>query len=181
MTGVVDIGALARAALRDRLGDPAAAHARASGGRATPSRCPVRRRFKGTSTCSRAAASSQGDFYSEEAGLDRYRFPQLQGHVVWTPNRVEVTDARSKLLRRGRAVHATRCRCSASRRRPAVRFDATYTRRQPRAPSPTPMEMTGPPPGRDASAGSNLLEWRLGHWDEHHGHGDRHGRRRRRA
>ena len=109
-----------------------------------------------------------GRFRSEEAGLDRYRFPQLEGRVLWTQDRLEVTGARSKLY--GGEAQFTYTMSPLGKGTPAsARFDATYTDVDLRAFTDA-MEMKGLRLAGRIS-GQNLLEWRLGHWDEHSGHG----------
>ena len=124
--------------------------------------------FKGYFHFFKGGRELAGDFYSEEAGLDWYRFPQLRGHVRWIPDRVEVTDARSKLY--GGEAQFTYTMAMFGKGVPTeVRFDATYTDVDLRAFTDA-MEMKGLRLAGTAT-GRNLLEWRLGHWDEHHGHG----------
>ena len=109
-----------------------------------------------------------GRFHSDEARLDWYRFPQLQGQVRWTPAEVAVTGARSTLY--GGDAQFTYTMSMFGKGIPtAVRFDATYTDVDLRAFTDA-MEMKGLRLAGRAT-GHNLLEWRLGHWDEHSGHG----------
>jgi hypothetical protein len=124
--------------------------------------------FKGRYHFFKGGRELSGHFRSEEAGLDWYRFPQLEGNVVWTPNRVEVTGARSKLY--GGDAQFTYIMSMPGKGVPTgVRFDATYTDVDLRAFTDA-MEMQGLRLAGRAT-GHNLLEWRLGHWDEHHGYG----------
>jgi len=124
--------------------------------------------FKGRFRYFKGGRELTGRFRSEEAGLDWLRFPQLEGHVRWTPDRVEVTDAGSNLY--GGAAQFTYTMSMFGRDQPtAVRFDATYADVDLRAFTDA-MEMQGLRLAGTMS-GHNLLEWRLGHWDEHHGHG----------
>ncbi|MFO7692957.1 MAG: translocation/assembly module TamB domain-containing protein [Vicinamibacterales bacterium] len=124
--------------------------------------------FKGRFHYFKGGRELTGRFRSEEAGLDWYRFPQLEGHVRWTPDRVEVTDARSKLY--GGDAQFTYTMSMFGRDIPtAARFEATYDSVDLRAFTDA-MEMKGLRLAGSIS-GHNLLEWRLGHWDEHHGHG----------
>ena len=93
----------------------------------------------------------------------------------WTPDRVEVTDARSTLY--GGDAQFTYTMSMFGKGVPtAVRFDATYTDMNLRAFTDA-MEMKGLRLA-GTMTGHNLLEWRLGHWDEHHGHGTMTRRRR---
>jgi hypothetical protein len=124
--------------------------------------------FKGRFHYFKGGRELSGRFRSEEAGLDWYRFPQLEGHVVWTPDRVEVTGARSKLY--GGDAQFTYTMSMFGKGVPtAVRFDATYVDVDLRAFTDA-MEMKGLRLAGKAT-GHNLLEWRLGHWSEHHGYG----------
>ena len=124
--------------------------------------------FKGYFHFFKGGRELAGRFYSEEAGLDWYRFPQLQGHVRWTPRAVEVTNARSKLY--GGDAQFTYTMSFPGRGVPtAMMFDAKYSDVDLRAFSDA-MEMKGLRLAGKA-AGHNLLEWRSGHWDERHGHG----------
>ena len=124
--------------------------------------------FKGTFHYFKGGRELEGRFFSEEAGLDLYRFPQLQGHVRWTPKAVEVTGARSKLYG-GDAQFTYTMSMFGSGIPTAVRFDATYADVDLRAFTDA-MEMQGLRLAGTIT-GHNLLEWRLGHWDEHAGHG----------
>jgi autotransporter translocation and assembly factor TamB len=125
-------------------------------------------RFKGYFHYFKGGRELAGSFYSEEAGLDWYRFPELQGRVRWTPDRVEVTDARSKLY--GGDARFTYTMSMFGKHIPtSVRFDASYANVDLRAFTDA-MEMKGLRLAGTIT-GHNLLEWRLGHWDEHHGHG----------
>src|SRR5512137_2236705 len=124
--------------------------------------------FKGYFHFFKGGRELAGRFYSEEAGLDWYRFPQLQGHVRWTPTAVEVTDAWSKLY--GGDARFTYTMNMFGKGEPtAVRFDASYADVDLRTFTDA-MEMKGLRLAGRLS-GRNLLEWRLGHWDEHRGHG----------
>ena len=124
--------------------------------------------FKGRFHYFKGGRELSGHFRSEEAGLDWYRFPQLEGDVRWTPDRVEVTGARSKLY--GGDAQFTYTMSMFGKGVPtAVRFDAKYADVDLRAFTDA-MEMKGLRLAGKAT-GQNLLEWRLGHWDEHRGHG----------
>ena len=124
--------------------------------------------FKGYFHFFKGGRELAGRFYSDEAGLDWYRFPQLQGHVRWTPDAVEVTDTGSKLYG-GDARFTYTMKMFGKGLPTAARFDATYTGVDLRAFTDA-MEMKGLRLAGTIS-GHNLLEWRLGHWDEHAGHG----------
>ncbi|MEZ5286269.1 MAG: hypothetical protein R2712_15960 [Vicinamibacterales bacterium] len=51
--------------------------------------------FEGTFHLFKGGRELRGNFYSAEAGLDEFRFPDLEGALVWLPDRFEVTRASS--------------------------------------------------------------------------------------
>ena len=116
--------------------------------------------FKGRFHLFKGGRELAGDFRSEEAGLDWYRFPQLEGSLVWTPKPVRghrrAVEASTAATRSSR----TRCRRSARACPTAVRFDATYADVDLGAFTDA-MEMKGLRLAGRAT-GHNLLEWRLG-------------------
>jgi len=125
--------------------------------------------FKGRFHMFKGGRELSGDFRSEEAGLNWYRFPQLEGSLVWTADRFDVTRARSSFY--GGEMRFTYAMAPLGKPTPAnARFDATYTDVDMAAFSDA-MEMAGLRLAGRAS-GHNLLEWRSGHFDEHRGFGD---------
>jgi hypothetical protein len=52
--------------------------------------------FEGTFHLFKGGRELKGNFYSREAGLNFYRFPDLEGSLVWVPDRLEVTRASSR-------------------------------------------------------------------------------------
>jgi len=52
--------------------------------------------FEGTFHLFKGGRELKGNFYSREAGLNFYRFPDLEGSLVWLPDRFEVTRASSR-------------------------------------------------------------------------------------
>lgn len=54
--------------------------------------------FEGTFHLFKGGRELKGNFYSREAGLDAYRFPDLEGSLIWVPDRFEVTRASSRFL-----------------------------------------------------------------------------------
>lgn len=53
-------------------------------------------RFDGTFRLFKGGRELTGDFYSREAGLNEYRFPELEGSLIWVPEKFEVTRATSR-------------------------------------------------------------------------------------
>jgi len=125
--------------------------------------------FKGRFHLFKGGRVLSGDFRSEDAGLDWYRFPKLEGSVIWTANRFDVTRARSQFY--GGETQFTYMMAPLGKPTPAnARFDATYTDVD-LAVFSDALEMAGLRLAGRAS-GHNLLEWRLGHFDEHRGFGE---------
>ena len=110
-----------------------------------------------------------GDFRSDEAGLNWLRFPQIQGSVVWTKSRLDVTNVRSQFYGGDLRLTYTMAPLDQSGVPPTATLDATYAGVELAAFSDA-MEMKGLRLAGRAS-GTNLLQWRSGHWEEHHGHG----------
>jgi hypothetical protein len=52
--------------------------------------------FTGSFHLFKGGRELKGDFYSREAGLNFYRFPDLEGSLVWLPEKFEVTRASSR-------------------------------------------------------------------------------------
>jgi hypothetical protein len=52
--------------------------------------------FEGSFHMFKGGRELRGNFYSREAGLDFYRFPDLEGELLWVPDRFEVTRASSR-------------------------------------------------------------------------------------
>lgn len=125
--------------------------------------------FKGRFHLFKGGRVLSGDFRSGEAGLNWYRFPQLEGSLIWTSERFEVTRARSQFY--GGEAQFTYVMAPLGAPTPAAsRFDATYTELD-LAAFTDAMEMKGLRLAGRAT-GHNLLEWRSGHFDEHQGYGD---------
>ena len=51
--------------------------------------------FTGTFHMFKGGRELKGSFYSEEAGVNQFRFPNLEGDLIWVPDRMEVTRATS--------------------------------------------------------------------------------------
>jgi hypothetical protein len=125
-------------------------------------------RFTGTFHLFKGGREVQGRFASAEAGLNAWRFPQLQGHVRWTRDRLDVTDTTSRLY--GGRLALTYTIAPLGVPQPAIsRLDTSYER--------VDLEELGrvvalrgiQPAGR--AEGRNLLEWPIGAWAQHRGEG----------
>jgi hypothetical protein len=82
--------------------------------------------FKGTFRLFRGGHDLAGDFLSDAAGVDGYRFPSLYGSLHWTRNGFAVTDAGSDVY--GGAARFGFSIAPLGSREPAVaRFDVDYT------------------------------------------------------
>jgi hypothetical protein len=124
--------------------------------------------FKGRFHYFKGGRLLSGHFRSEDAGLDWYRFPQLEGDVAWTADRLDVSNAGSNFY--GGQARFSYVLFPLGQPAPAgATFDATYTNVDLRTFTDA-MEMRGLRLA-GAASGENRLEWRLGHWDEHRGHG----------
>ena len=110
-----------------------------------------------------------GTFSSEEAGLNQYRFPALDGALVWTRDKFEVTRARSQFY--GGTTRFTYLMAPFGQPAPTrARFDASYDNVD-LATFTNAMQVEGLRlSGR--ARGHTLLEWPLGRFAEHRGHGD---------
>jgi hypothetical protein len=52
--------------------------------------------FTGTFHLFKGGRELKGNFYSRDAGIDAYRFPDLEGSLVWLPEKFDVTRASSR-------------------------------------------------------------------------------------
>jgi hypothetical protein len=109
-----------------------------------------------------------GNFTSQAAAVDEYRFPSLFGSLHWTRSFFEVTNAGSGLYG-GNARFSFGIRPLGLPDRPTARFDASYTGVDLRQISDL-YALAGVRFSGSAS-GRNLLEWPLGKFSEHHGDG----------
>jgi len=109
-----------------------------------------------------------GNFTSQVAAVNQYRFPSLFGSLHWTRSFFEVTDAGSRLYG-GNARFSFGIRPLGSPDRPTARFDASYADVDLRQISDL-YELAGVRFSGTAR-GRNLLEWPLGKFSEHRGDG----------
>ena len=109
----------------------------------------------------------EGDFTSELAGLNQYRFPDLRGSLIWLRDRFEVTTARSRFY--GGTTDFTYEIAPIGAETPAIaRFETAYTDVDLEALA----QVVQMPSIRGRATGRNLLEWPLGRWREHAGDGE---------
>ncbi len=110
-----------------------------------------------------------GTFSSNEAGVNRYRYPDLDGALTWTPWRFEVTKARSRFY--GGSMALTYLMSPLGGKTPGTaRLDATYDSVD-LAEFSDAMEFDGLRLAGRAT-GRNLLEWPIGTYSAHTGFGD---------
>ena len=110
-----------------------------------------------------------GDFQSPEAGINEYRFQDLRGHVRWLPRSLEVTDTTSRLY--GGRQRLTFTMMPLGVRTPATaRLDAAYQDVD-LAAFTEAIDLPGLRLAGRAT-GRNLLEWTVGRWSDHRGHGE---------
>ncbi|HEX7797019.1 MAG TPA: translocation/assembly module TamB domain-containing protein [Vicinamibacterales bacterium] len=109
-----------------------------------------------------------GNFTSQIASVDQYRFPSLFGSLHWTRSFFEVTNAGSRLYG-GNARFNFGIRPLGSPDRPVARFDASYEGVD-LAQISDLYSLAGVRFAGSAS-GRNLLEWPLGKFSEHRGDG----------
>ncbi len=108
----------------------------------------------------------EGDFSSDVAGLNQYRFPRLRGSLIWLRDRFEVTRATAGYYGGSTELRYEIAPIGADE--PAIaRFGATYDDVDLQALS----EVVDMPHVRGRATGHNLLEWPLGRWSEHSGRG----------
>jgi autotransporter translocation and assembly factor TamB len=110
-----------------------------------------------------------GNFYSPDAGLNKYRFPDIEGTLAWTPWRFEVHKARSRFY--GGSMALTYLMNPLGGQTPGTaRLDATYENVD-LAVFSDAMAFDGLRLAGRAS-GHNLMEWPIGTYSDHKGFGD---------
>ena len=119
---------------------------------------------------SRTGRELKGVFSSTSTGVNKYKFNNVRGAVLWVPERFEVTGAEATLYG-GSARFSYRLATLGQRGVPAVAsFDATYENVD--LPAFTDvLELDGIRLAGRAS-GRNLLEWPLGRFSDHRGDGE---------
>jgi hypothetical protein len=125
-------------------------------------------RFTGTFHLFKGGREVQGRFASAEAGLDGWRFPQLQGQVRWTRDRLDVTETTAGFY--GGRLALTYTIAPLGVPQPAIaRLDTRYERVDLETLSDAVALRGIRPAGR--AEGRNLLEWPIGAWAQHRGEG----------
>jgi hypothetical protein len=124
--------------------------------------------FTGTFHLFKGGREVKGRFASAEAGLDAWRFPQLQGEVRWTRDRLDVTNTTSRLY--GGRLALTYTIAPLGVPQPAVsRLDTSYEGVEVGALGRVIALRGIEPVGR--AEGRNLLAWPIGAWAQHRGEG----------
>jgi hypothetical protein len=125
--------------------------------------------FTGTFHLFKGGRELKGTFYSRQTGVNAYRFGDLQGSLVWLPDRFEVTEASARVY----GGQSTFTYSMAPLGKPGVRatatFDAEY-RDVDLLAFTNFLEVPGLRLTGRAS-GQNLLEWPLGRFAERRGEG----------
>jgi hypothetical protein len=124
--------------------------------------------FTGTFHLFKGGHDLVGQFTSPQAGLYDYRFPALYGSLRWTREIFEVTNAGSQFLG-GRAKFGFSIAPLGETTKPTGRFDASYENVDLSQVSDFYRFAGIRFAGR--AAGSNLLEWPMGRFDDKRGGG----------
>jgi hypothetical protein len=126
--------------------------------------------FKGTFHLFKGGRELKGTFSSPMVGVNAWRFPDLRGSVLWLPDRMEVTDATSRLYG-GTAQFDYRLSPLNKKNVPiGAKWDVAYSNVD-LAELTDFLETRGLRLAGRAS-GRNHLEWRLGKWSEKRGGGE---------
>jgi hypothetical protein len=126
-------------------------------------------RFRGQFHIYKDGRELKGDFWSDEATLNQFRFPELRGSLVWTRDLFEVKPAQSGFY--GGAMHFTYRMFPLGTPVPTTAsFDVTYADVDLAAFSDgipiDGLRLAG------RATGHNLLEWPLGRFAQHTGAGE---------
>jgi hypothetical protein len=124
--------------------------------------------FDGTFHIFKGGRELKGTFTSPEAGVNAWRFPGVKGHVLWVPDRFEVTDVSSGLYG-GRARFSYRLAPLGQHRPTIAAWDTQYTDVDLTRLTDF-LELQGIRLAGRAS-GKNHLEWPLGKWSDKRGTG----------
>jgi hypothetical protein len=119
---------------------------------------------------SRTGRELKGDFSSETAYVDDYRFDDLRGYVRWIPEALEVHDASARLFGGGAEFEYSMAPLGQRGRPPTNTFDAVY-RDVDLTAFTNFLELRGIRLAGSMS-GRNLLEWPSGRFSARSGHGD---------
>lgn len=125
-------------------------------------------RFQGSFHLFRGGRELKGDFSGADAALAGYEFPDLEGSLVWTAERFDVTRAQSGFY--GGTADFTYALAPLGRPDPTIAtLDARYTDVD-LATFSDAMAFNGLRLAGHAT-GANLLQWPLGRFSEHQGSG----------
>jgi hypothetical protein len=125
--------------------------------------------FEGTFHLFKGGRELKGSFTSPVAGVNDWRFPNLRGHVLWLPDRLEITDATSDLYG-GSARFDYRMAMGRRGVRTTATWDVEY-RDVDLAQLTDFLETKGLRLAGRAT-GSNTLVWQLGRWADKRGEGE---------
>lgn len=124
--------------------------------------------FTGTFHLYKGGRALKGDFRGEDPALNAYHFPGMEGSLVWTHERFDVTRSRSAFY--GGHIEFIYRLWPINTPAPAnASLETTYTDVDLKAFTDAMGYEGIRLAGR--ATGQNLLEWRLRHWEEHRGHG----------
>jgi translocation and assembly module TamB len=118
--------------------------------------------FNGTFHLFKGGRELKGAFASDVAGVNQWRFPNLRGSVLWVPDRLEITDARSQLYG-GTARFDYRMSPFGNKAKPTravwdVEYDRVDLARLSDFIELQGLRLSG------AASGTNHIEWPLGKW-----------------
>jgi hypothetical protein len=126
--------------------------------------------FDGTFHIFKGGRELTGRFRSAVAGVNEFRFPDLAGSLIWLPKRFEVFDASSGLFG-GRTTFRYELAPIGTPGGTPATFDASYEDVDLAALTDF-FGLEGGLRLAGRASGRNLLQWRLGHFAEHHGDGE---------
>jgi len=125
-------------------------------------------RFNGTFHLFKGGRDLNGSFTSPLLTVNDFRFPDLAGDLRWLPDRFDVAKGSARF--HGGLGHFTYSMAPLGARQPATaRFDTSYEDVD--LASLTDFLETKGLRLAGRATGRNVLEWRLGHFSEHHGEG----------
>ena len=126
--------------------------------------------FKGTFHLFRGGRELKGSFQSDVAGVNDWRFSNLRGDVLWLPDRLEITNATSRLYG-GTARFDYRMAPLNRRGTPAqATWDVEY--REVSLPQLTDFLETEGLRLAGTASGRNSLQWPVGKWADKRGTGE---------
>jgi translocation and assembly module TamB len=120
---------------------------------------------------SRTGRELKGTFTAPVTGVNAYRFGDLEGSVLWTPDKLLVDNATTTLYG-GKAKFSYLMQMGQNGARTQNTFDAFYENVD-LTTFTNFLELEGMRLAGRAS-GHNLLQWPIGLWSEHHGNGELH-------